>query len=71
MFLSHFRILSLTEAAISRYEQLKALKLGTKKMDLRIAAITLEHGGRLVTRNVRDFRDIPGLVIEDWAAEGT
>jgi predicted nucleic acid-binding protein len=55
VFLSRFRILSLTLAAIERYEELKRLKLGTKKMDLRIAAITLVYGGTLVTRNVRDF----------------
>lgn len=28
-----------------------------------IAAATLETGGRLVTRNVRDFRKIPGLEV--------
>lgn len=66
-FLASFRILSFTEAAIERYDQLKRLRLGTKKMDLRIAAITLVHRGTLVTRNTRDFQDIPSLVIEDWA----
>jgi tRNA(fMet)-specific endonuclease VapC len=67
VFLARFRILSFTEAAIERYEELKRLKLGTRKMDLRIAAITLVHGGMLVTRNVRDFQDIPSLVIQDWS----
>jgi tRNA(fMet)-specific endonuclease VapC len=43
------------------------LKLGVKHMDLRIAAIVLEHGGVLVTRNVSDFQNVPGLTIENWA----
>ena len=47
---------------------LKGLKLGVKHADLRIAAITLEHGGTLVTRNVRDFQAIPDLSIVDWSA---
>ena len=61
-------VLSFTEGAIARFEQLKNLKLNVKHMDLRIAAITLEHGGTLVTRNLRDFRDVPSLAIEDWSA---
>jgi predicted nucleic acid-binding protein len=35
-------------------------------MDLRIAAIVLEHGATLTTGNVRDFQRIPNLMIEDW-----
>jgi tRNA(fMet)-specific endonuclease VapC len=66
--LGHFPILSFTERAIDRFERLKKLKLNVRHMDLRIAAITLEHSGTLVTRNVRDFRDIPSLEIEDWSA---
>ena len=68
-FLTHFRILSFTEEAIQRYEQLQSQKLGTRKMDLRIAAITLENAGTLITRNMRNFQGIPGLAIENWAAE--
>jgi tRNA(fMet)-specific endonuclease VapC len=64
--LNHFRLLSFTEPAIDRFAQLKALKLGVRRMDLRIAAIALENGGTLVTRNVRDFQGVPGLNIENW-----
>ncbi|MBM4090379.1 MAG: type II toxin-antitoxin system VapC family toxin [Planctomycetes bacterium] len=66
--LGRFPVLSFTEAAIGRFEQLKKLKLNVRHMDLRIAAITLEHHGTLVTRNLRDFQDVPSLRIEDWSA---
>lgn len=65
--LSHLQILSFTEPAIERFEGLRSLKLGVKHMDLRIAAIAMEHGGTLVTRNLVDFRSVPGLTIEDWS----
>lgn len=60
-------ILSFTEPAIRRYEHLKTTKINAAKMDLRIAAIVLENSAILVTRNVRDFKRVPGLIVEDWS----
>jgi tRNA(fMet)-specific endonuclease VapC len=66
-FLGQWTILSYTTAAIARYHQLIGLKLNIRRMDLRISAIVLVHGGTLVTRNTRDFGRVPGLILEDWA----
>ena len=68
--LGRFPLLSFTEVAIERFEQLKALRLGVKHMDLRIAAITMEHEGILITRNEIDFKLIPGLRFENWQSVG-
>ncbi len=67
-FLGRWRILPYTEAAMERASALHGMKLNVRKMDLRIAAITLEHAATLVTRNLRDFQRIPSLTIENWAA---
>jgi tRNA(fMet)-specific endonuclease VapC len=65
--LASWQILPYTTAAIAGYDQLSALHLNVRKMDLRIAAIALEHAGTVVTRNLRDFQRIPNLPVVDWA----
>ena len=65
-FLAKFAILPFPESALLLFDRLVGLKLNVRKMDLRIAAIALEHGAVVVTRNVRDFLRIPGLTVEDW-----
>ena len=65
--LQSFQILSFNLAATQSYDQLKAMKLGVQKMDLRIAAIALEMNATLVTRNIRDFQRVPGLSLQDWS----
>ena len=67
VFLCQFRVLAFPEPAIVRYEQLRASLRQVGKNDLRIAAITQEHGGMVVTQNIRDFQQVPGLPIEDWS----
>lgn len=37
-------------------------------MDLLIAAHALSLGVRLITNNVREFRRVPGLKVENWVA---
>ena len=67
-FLARLQILTYDEQAMQRYEQLRKAKIKIGRMDLRIAAVVLEHGAVLVTRNARDFKKVPGLQIEDWSA---
>ena len=43
----------------------KLRKIG--RPDLLIAAITLANRPTLVTRNLKDFRQVPGLQVENWA----
>jgi tRNA(fMet)-specific endonuclease VapC len=38
----------------------------TKVLDRLIAATALAHGLALATRNPKHFREIPGLMIEEW-----
>lgn len=65
--LDGFTLAPLTVPAVARFEALDRAKLNVKKNDLRIAAITLELGAAVVTRNRRDFGRVPGLMIEDWS----
>jgi tRNA(fMet)-specific endonuclease VapC len=39
-------------------------RIGT--MDLKIAAIACSHGALLLSRNLRDFTQVPGLTVENW-----
>lgn len=53
--------------AIQRFNDLRTQFRRRGTNDLRIAAIALERGCTLVSRNVQDFSDIPDLPIENWA----
>lgn len=66
-FLAGVQVLSFPEPAIIRFESLRAAHRRLGRNDLRIAAIVLEQGAVLATRNVRDFQQIRGLPIEDWS----
>lgn len=36
-------------------------------MDLKIASIAIPRNAILVSRNLRDFEEVPNLTVEDWA----
>jgi tRNA(fMet)-specific endonuclease VapC len=40
------------------------VRIGT--MDLKIASIVLAHDTTLLSRNLRDFQQVPNLRVEDW-----
>jgi tRNA(fMet)-specific endonuclease VapC len=67
--LSDFRrlkILRFTESAETLFKQWRDQRVRIATLDLRIAAICVDHGARLVLRNRRDFDQVPGLDIEYW-----
>jgi tRNA(fMet)-specific endonuclease VapC len=59
-------VLVFDEAAQDRFSALRprCRRLGT--LDLRIASIALSTGSLLLSRNLCDFEQVPGLVVEDW-----
>lgn len=62
-------VLDFDSKAAKHFQYLKSLKLRVGTMDLKIAAIALAHDALLLTRNLRDFENIPNFKVEDWTIE--
>jgi tRNA(fMet)-specific endonuclease VapC len=62
------QILSFDQDAADTFETFKRQRVRIGTMDLRIAAITASRRMTLLSRNLSDFRQVPGLVVEDWTA---
>ncbi len=60
------KILSYTEPAEALVKDWRKQKIKGSTHDLRIAASCVVHSATLVTRNRRDFQNIPGLSVEFW-----
>jgi tRNA(fMet)-specific endonuclease VapC len=64
-----FRVLPINDAVAAEFDRLRQVKRLKKirRGDLLIAAIALASRATLVTRNLKDFRTVPGLKVENWA----
>jgi tRNA(fMet)-specific endonuclease VapC len=65
-FFATWNVLDWTEPAVEEFEGLKQQKIRAGTMDLKIASICLAQQATLLTRNLSDFEQIPGLHVEDW-----
>jgi tRNA(fMet)-specific endonuclease VapC len=68
-FLESYRntpVLDFDERAAEVFANLRNRKIRVGTMDLKIASIAIANKAILVTRNLSDFEQIPGLVAQDW-----
>jgi tRNA(fMet)-specific endonuclease VapC len=49
------------------FDSLRRQRIRIPTLDLRIACIAIVNDATLLTRNLRDFRQVPGLHFEDWS----
>jgi tRNA(fMet)-specific endonuclease VapC len=59
-------VLPFDATAIALFDELRGQKVRVSTIELRIAAISLSRNLILLTRNARDFSQVPELVTEDW-----
>jgi tRNA(fMet)-specific endonuclease VapC len=62
----HVRVVDFDERAAIQFQSLRKARVRVGSMDLKIAAIALAHDALLLSRNQSDFRQVPGLKVEDW-----
>lgn len=65
-FFAAWHLLPWDVEAADRFKSLRAQRIRTGTMDLKIASIALARDGTLLSRNLTDFRKVPGLKVEDW-----
>jgi tRNA(fMet)-specific endonuclease VapC len=64
--LSGWLVLPLSRTALSRHAILIRQRLNIGSNDLKIAVTALENNATVVTRNLRDFGRVSGLLCQDW-----
>jgi tRNA(fMet)-specific endonuclease VapC len=64
--LGRWRIVRFEARAAEEFERLRKLHVRIGTPDLKIAAIALVQGALLLSANLRDFRKVPRLRVENW-----
>jgi tRNA(fMet)-specific endonuclease VapC len=65
-FFGAWKILPFDDRAANLFKKLRKEGLRIGSQDLKIAAIALTWDALLLSANLRDFRQVPGLRVENW-----
>jgi len=65
-FFAAWHVLPWDTAAADILQDLRRQRIRIGTMDLKIASIVLAHNATLLSRNIRDFHQVPGLRVADW-----
>lgn len=61
-------VLDFDENAAKVFQELKSQKIRIGVMDLKIASIAISRKAILVSRNLKDFEQVPVLTVQDWTS---
>ena len=64
---SRINLIDYDAEAANQFEQIRQAKVRVGTKDLRIASICLANDAILLTRNSKDFGQVPELKFEDWS----
>ena len=65
-FLSEWEIIRLDDPVADQFDRLRKSGVRIGSQDLKIASIAVVHNALLLSANLRDFRRVPGLRVENW-----
>ena len=65
-FFANWRIMAFDEAAADEFVRPRKERIRIGTHDLRIASIALVNDATLLSANLRDFEQVPGLRVENW-----
>lgn len=65
-FFATWNVLEWDDPSADEFDGLKQAKTRAGTMDLKIASICLANDATLLSRNRKDFDNVPGLRVEDW-----
>jgi tRNA(fMet)-specific endonuclease VapC len=65
-FFAEWEVLPFDQCAAVTFERLRQQRVRIGTMDLKIAAIALVHGARLLSANLRAFQQVPNLRVANW-----
>ena len=66
VYFCNVNLLDFDDAAYNCYQNLRQQKIKVGTQDLRIASIGLANEAIVITRNYKDFSQVPNLSLEDW-----
>ena len=65
-FFNRWQLVPLDERAVNRFDMLRKQRIRIGTPDLKMASIALVHDALLLSANLRDFKKVPGLRVENW-----
>ena len=65
-FFQAWEIVRFDEHAAERFRELRQQRVRIGALDLKIASIALGRGAMVLSANAQDFKQVPGLHVEDW-----